>query len=521
MILETTAAFSLAILLIIFTGGCGVTPTAPDTAQVQPGAYGSQQPASLDDSERVYRIPVGGDWGSGAFWVIDRDGNEVADETDSGYMEYELTDLATGEPAFQVRQRQEVNRDEGFPRAVMWRSLWDMDGNMLIDWELMDYRQAFGEYIIRMENWEALFLAGGDFENLPTALYHVPTGREMFAGTFNVGPLDNGTFLLSDQWGTALGIVNEAGEVVAGFPMEMPFHHVSTWNNYIIASSRNPREEWREEERISGFLLDADFNMLFTGDWVNPFFGGLRGDYIAFRNGDENGIWTIDDGVIFSVTDATIEYFDGELAIVQTGEFRGSQPLNATLVTREHEEIAGGFSWLTPDGNFMDNDPAERFIGILDGQAVIIDREGNVIASSEYIPNVRNIWLLSAGLYTFGVEDGAVFGAGLLGPNMETLAPAGRYSYFGLAPGLWSDEEIEAAGGILLQAGREIGNPRRPIHRMDILDAAGNVIVDNVTVIFEVGPDRIALRRGFNVGLMDWSGNWITSRTIFSNQLDD
>jgi len=516
MILKTTAVCSLAILLIIFSA-CGGAP-------VQPGADDAQRPAPRDESERVYRIPLGGNWDSAAFWVIDRDGNEAADDSALGYREYELTDLATGEPAFQVRERQEVDRADEFPKTLTWRSLWDLDGNMLIDWEIMDYRQAFGEFIVRTQSWEAFLLAGGDFDNLPTALYHVPTGREMFAGAFFAGRLDNGNFLLSDQWGAALGIVDESGVVAAGFPMETPYHGVSAWNNYIIANSRNPREEWREEEIITGFILDVGFNELFTAEWINPFFGGLRGDYLAFRAGDENGIWAPGEGVIFSVTGAAIEYFDGELAIVQTGEFRGEVPLNATLVTREHEELAGGFSWLMPDGNFMNSDPAERFIGILDGKAVIIDREGNITASSEYIPNLRNIWILGTGLYTFGAEDGFVFGSGLLGPDLETLIPAGRYSYFGHAPGLWTEEQIEAAGGVLLTAGRDIGNPDRPhrmISRIDVLDNNGNVVVDNVTSIFDVGPGRIALRRGFNIGLMDWSGNWVVSRAIFSNHLDD
>ena len=42
-----------------------------------------------------------------------------------------------------------------------------------------------------------------------------------------------------------------------------------------------------------------------------------------------------------------------------------------------------------------------------------------------------------------------------------------------------------------------------------------------ITDIYYVGPDRIALRRGFDAGLMDWDGNWIAKRRIFTGFGDD
>jgi len=45
--------------------------------------------------------------------------------------------------------------------------------------------------------------------------------------------------------------------------------------------------------------------------------------------------------------------------------------------------------------------------------------------------------------------------------------------------------------------------------------------VDNITTVYDVGPNRIALRRGFDVGLMDWNGNWIVKRRIFTGFGDD
>jgi hypothetical protein len=59
------------------------------------------------------------------------------------------------------------------------------------------------------------------------------------------------------------------------------------------------------------------------------------------------------------------------------------------------------------------------------------------------------------------------------------------------------------------------------IYRYDILDHTGKVVVSNVTEVYGSGPDRIALHRGFSVGLMDWSGNWIVKRDIFSGDYPD
>lgn len=53
------------------------------------------------------------------------------------------------------------------------------------------------------------------------------------------------------------------------------------------------------------------------------------------------------------------------------------------------------------------------------------------------------------------------------------------------------------------------------------MDLHGNLLIEGLNEIYQVGPDRIAARKGFDIGLMDWHGNWIVKRSIFSVILDD
>lgn len=480
-------------------------------------------PLPTVDNERTYKIPLSESWDYDKYWVIDGNGNEIQAEEKDAPQQIDLPDLATGEIRYRYQSRDEIQRDrEGYAFTVRSRALFDISGNLLIDWGRDNYEPAFGEYIIRQDSRDGIVSADEIPKDYHTALYHVPTGQEFYQGTFSVSKLNKDGFLLCDKWGTPLGVVNSAGEALSGFPPPKSYYGAQTWNSYFIASSVSPYE-WPMETAGVEYLLDSSFRELCAYEWISGYYSNLRGDYLVYRDGEENGIFHPDQGVLFSTDGASIQYFDGELAIVQTGSYRSKkEPINAALVTLENKELVGNFSWLIPVQRHNETEPAAQFVGIKDEKAVMIDRTGNLIASSENLAGARSINLLCDGLYTYDVENGGLYGEGLLNSNLEILVPAGNYTTLSLAPGLREEDltRDDDVGNILLQADKEIGNnPNEPgnIYRSDILNHTGKIIVENVTVVYDVGPDRIALRRGFNIGLMDWNGNWVVKKSIFNN----
>jgi hypothetical protein len=276
--------------------------------------------------------------------------------------------------------------------------------------------------------------------------------------------------------------------------------------------------------------LDADFNELFTADWFSAGYSALRGDYLFFRDGEKEGVYDLAaGGEIFSAAGASIEYFDGERAIVQTGSFRGDEAIDAKLVTINNETLAEGFLWLGPDEIYNeDGIPAESFIGIKDGKAVLIGRNGETLKTSAELPDARNIQPFSGGLYTYYYEveneDSISYGEGLLNADLEIIVPAGKYPYFGAINTRFHPDETFRAEDIVIEASKELGDSDRPgvmLYRADILDVTGKVIMDNVTHIFDWADGRIAIKRGFSMGLIDADGSWIVKRSIFSDSLQD
>ena len=445
--------------------------------------------------ERLYKIPFGG-WDVIEEWIVDRNGNEVSRD----YVETDLVDLATGEIRYKVRTRSEIGLDEDGDMAILnFSSLLDLAGNTLIDWEIGVYFSAFGECIIR------------GYNNYHGVLYHLPTGKESHEGVRHADKLGDGKFLLTGWEQLPLGIVNGSGEALSDFQIPERYDDaVYVWNEYIIA---------RSYERSAMYLLDGSLNELFVADLISQS-TGMTGDYLSYERGDERGVFRPEEGIVFSVNDAYIEYYDGELAIIREGY---GDDTKAALVTREHGEIAGGFSWLINDGDGYSSAPADRFIGILDERAVFIDREGNVLASSDKIPNAYRLDRLYEGIYAYSGGD-FPRQSGLLGPNLELLTPAGRYTYLDVAYG-WGEGEIKSAEDIFIRAWKGIGPldeyGMHALNLFDILDHTGRVVTDNAAYVGDAGSDRIVIQRGFNIGLMDRDGNWVVKRRIFSNMIED
>lgn len=526
------AVCAIAVLMLLFASGCEqeISPSSSagdDVSQVEDPTDNLQ---NTQKTKRTYTIPIGNNGGYDKTLVLDSDGNEVSDSSDDMLWTYDLDDLATGETRYQYKTKEEYQRDEdGNPYILSLRSLYDADGNQILDWENYDYQPAFGEYVIRQQSRYGVVSADELSDDYHTALYHVPTGEESYPGTFSASRLGDDTFLLCDSWGTILGVVNSEGETIHGFPTEKKHYSAQVWNEYIIASSLHPYNRTKEDLGFD-YILSSDFNELenpYEFESIMTYNSAMRGDYLLYRSAEEYGVFTPNDGIIFFVNDgSTIDYFDGELVIIRNGDYRSDEnPVSFTLCTNEREEIATGFSWLTPVQEYDATEPAQSFVGLIDGKAVIIDRSGTVIESSPELPDASTITMIHNGLYVFYIETDENYSEGLLGENLEIILPEGIYSSISsMSDYTVYDRDFNAPlESILLRAERYGGSFDEPgnIYHIDILDHTGRLVMDKVTYIYDVGPGRIAIKRGFYIGLIDWNGNWIVKRSIFTNMNDD
>ncbi len=526
------AAAVFAILLLC--SGCAAKNTATTTEPAASNA--AKVPEAVQNTEaetpsggEIFELPVGG-WESGGYWRIDRDGNELPPkaEEQNEYESHELIDLLTDEPRYEVRIQSELVDTEYGPAFQSLRSLWSLDGKMLVDWDKLIYGEAFGDYVLREYN-DGIGTPYYYDDELPAKyhceLYNTVTGKTEFSGAASAGVLENGNIALFGRKGVPLGIITPEGEVVSGFPTPKEYYGAGVKGNYITASDTDPTASFATKRQMH-YLLDADWNELLEYENINANFYRLRGDWLMFSGGGREGIYSLDEKAeVFAVDGMTIEYFDGMRAIAQTGSYRGGEPISAGLYTLQNEALAAGFLWLIPADGDEDENPAERFIGLKDGRAVLIDRDGKELAASGPLEGAKNVNFLCEGLYTCYTEseDGSSYGEGLLGSGLEIIIPAGKYGSFNIENIDWQTAKRPTAEEALISATR-LYNDDRPglsLNRYDLLDHTGNVIIDNVTAVYGWGEDRLAIERGFSIGLIDFNGEWIAKRSIFSNSFID
>ncbi len=525
-------AAAVAAILLLYCGCAAKTAEMPESPVSEvteaPEAVQNTEADAAADGE-IFELPVGG-WESGGYWRIDRDGNELPPkmEEQKEYESHELFDLITDEPRYEVRTKSELVDTEYGPAFQSLRSLWSLDGKMLVDWSKLIFREAFGDYVLREYN-EGIGTPYYYDDELPPEyhceLYNTVTGKTEFSGAASAGVLANGNILLLSRKNIPMGIITPAGEIVSGFPTPKEYYGASVRGDLIIASDTDPTAPFRAKpERY--YLIDAQWNELFEGERLNANFYRLRGDWLLFQDSRREGIYSLEERAeIFTADGMTIEYFDGERAIAQTGSYRGGEPISAGLYTRQNGALAAGFLWLIPADGDEDENPAERFVGLKDGRAVLIDRDGKELAASGPLEGAKNVNFLCEGLYTCYTEseDGSSYGEGLLGSGLEIIIPAGKYGSFNIENIDWQNDKRPTAEEAIISANR-LYNDDRPgltLNRYDLLDSAGNIIIDNVTAVYGWGEDRLAIERGFSIGLIDFNGEWIARRSIFSNSFID
>ena len=450
-------------------------------------------------------------------WVFDRDGNEIPKDKQFTV----LRDILTGEPQCKVLTRMEDTGERNEYGGVIARhlsQLYDTDGKLLINWEETTYQPGFGDFVIRQDSLYGIV----DIDEVPkdykSCLFNFKTGQTVVDGAANIIPVDEdaNTLLLSEFFGLMLCVIDQTGNRLADLPAEK-YYSPQNWHGYILASTRTGNGEYYEQDET--VLLSKEFKPLLRGQSFNANFYGLRGAFLIRRDNigpdETNTILSAPDGkeIFQSEPGESIDYFDGELVVLQTNiEDDEQNPWRYNLKKADGTVLADGFTYLTACNESNDNNLPATFFLAVDGDRVLkLDRQGNTLVSAE-LPGVTRLEFLGNERFSYSVPDQNVEWqqfCGLLDKDLRILQPAQRYrNIFQLTR--WENGRIDFP---LLQCSYQKGN----LYIVDIADMDGNIVIENLNNVNDVGDNRLSVVKGFSAGLMDWKGNWIAKRSIFAD----
>mgnify|MGYP000891201918 CR=1 FL=1 len=507
-------ALALLLGLVLLAAGCG----AP-----APGAGSPGSTPAPDDG--LHTPPLPGDDREYSVYsyliqdslVMDAAG-ALLPKNDTSIIPLRM--VGQGQNALQgiMHSRYEDNgaRDQwGYPDLTYLQALYAPDGSLLADWSPYGYKAAFGDVFIRQDYFHSLMYPEDYPEGYHTALWNAKTGQELFVGTQSCATFDNGSHLLTDIYGSPLGIVDDSGKALAGFPVEQTWYSAQVWRDFIIVCSQNPYDysENKDWESSRYFLLDQDFTVLTPPyQFISVRYAqdrSLSGGLVVGGEDGKCSLFTPRDGILYTAPDgADIDYYDEGLVIPRWGT-----PIAYRLDDFNGSTLADGFISLEADSS--DGQPAQRFLGLReDGQILLLDRGGQVLAQREAPDGTQGVGAVGKGLYFYEVQRGDTVSRGLLDAQLREVIPMGQYDYFSLATD-WENGAPEVHD-LLIASNYSAAPPQ-----IDVYGLEGNLIAGGLSQVGTFGPDRMAVIQGFSYGLMDFNGSWIARYSLFDSLIDD
>ena len=523
------------ILFIFFTlaaafSACGPNPGnqpgSPRAETEQPGTGQPGDGAGAEDGannepgrdlafyEELYHIPmsVGYSWYSSE-WVVNRDGATIPENQRYAV----FYDVLSGAPQCLALTRIEGRGvdENGITLVVDRAALFDLDGNLIYDWGDYSYSAGFGDFIIRRENEPMPYY---DFwgEGGKSELLNFKTNQSYLADVNMVYRLSDDEALLLDNNFSPLGVVDSAGTKRSGFPVDGQYVYARDWNGYILARNRvyddyglSPDTPEREQT----FLLTPDFEQILAYDQLNE---SMSGEILEYTEGmgtaaERSGLVAIDGRELYRVAPGeTIFWFNDNFIITRYDDYRSSARHGGYKIiglssgeTLFDNAEAVSYSWND------DVEPLESLLVYSSGFLCLVNCERGEIGRKE-VDEVSHIEPLTDGLFCVYTQSTNL----IIDEDLAEAIPGGIYNYVYRASRRAADTYDYYDAFIC-------GRYNDQYRFVDLLDLDGRVLVEGLNDIYDAGPDRIAVRKGFDVGLMDWHGNWIVKRSIFSELQDD
>ena len=472
--------------------------------------------------ERYSIRSIVGDSQEERVWVVDRDGATVPEDKQYTI----LCDVLTGEPQCMTLSKPvSKGRDEnGNAMTYIISALFDLDGNMLYDWGEYLYYSGFGDFVIR-QNTKEQTITGYPFD-LYSELWDFKANRPVVSGVGQVFRLSDDKVLVvyGDDWneGRPLCVMDAKGAVLDDIYTGEEYTTAWVWGGYIIATDGENSAGYSGQQ----YLLTEEFKPICS---YTTLIGSKDGKVLAYGNGPGfgepgGGIITPDGKEVYKIpSDERVLNFDKEILVTGYDHDDENYTYKQYKIVRtgDGKVLRDGIEKI-PEALYFDSRKMPENLPVYkDGCLEVIDREGQVKAQKE-MPGVESFSMWENGYVQFTAETGEqdengynLTGTGLLDQDLREAIPFGAY------------DDIRAIRPWDTDFGIRIGErykgswPRR-VCDCDLLDLEGKVLIRGLNEIDEgeAGYDRIVVRKGFDVGLMDWHGNWIYKRSIFAGLQD-
>lgn len=477
-----------------------------------------QTPSAADRARERYGIHLD----NGERYTFDGNGSLIPAQ-----QQYDiLRDLLTGQPRYkQYTRTQDTGKDyeDGSPITHTICALYDMNDQLVYDWSEYGYRDAFGDFVVKLDSWLLNSMVGADKDSY-CALWNVKTGKEFMNHVERVERIDDSAILLlpPDYNSSPLGVLETGGDKAVFKPFPPGYGHAGVWDEQGQLVADIPAADEKSTEKV---IMTKGYKVLLKGNELSVSYVALRGPFISFQDGDSQSIMSADGKLLYTIPPQceNYNYFDGELVVLSMlKDASGERIWTRQLVKVDGTQLTEAYDSLNPiyrneRGN---DDPAEMFWGVRRETIDILDRNGKVV-TTRTIPHLREVYCLPGLGYTYevlpaGEQVDLDSLCGLLNEKLETVIEPDKYSM------------ISELYGTLAEGGQGIlplfwGHKTTPggLKRYDLLDSSGKVIAENLTQIGEAGVDRVAVVKGFSVGVMDYSGNWIGRHSLFGTFEDE
>lgn len=488
-ILRRTLALAMCIALLLT--GCTFLP-ARDSSSTPQQNLGTPYTGPVAPAAELYALSVGGDeWsGNNQVTVLTRDG-EVAMQGRGLQL---LRDNFTGLTQAIAKVRHEPQ--PGAADATTFSALYDLEGNLIADWQPVTYIGGFGNYV------EAIHMNDGEYF---ASLYNIQTRQSNYRFSY-LTPLSGQKTALYSSDNGLLGILDAEGNEIWGFPADAHYTWVSTAGNMVLLQRENPD---------CTLVLDEDLNVIWESD--SSGFVEIYGEYASryLNNGETSQIFTLSGGEPVHTLNPGeyLYYFDGDVMLYS----KSDTDFSYHMANAQGEPLWEDCTFIQPacpDGEYS----AEYFLACKDNMLMLLDAQGKIVQqrpcspSTLYATYLDNMFSVQAE-EEISTEEGSFYEASceLLDMELNPLQPYGKYEtiFTTYMPG-------GAATAPYYSALQQRNGHYSYNHILyDLLDADGNVLLENIRVMQECGNDRFVVFWGFDCGLIDESGTWLYRTSAF------